>query len=251
MAIMDMAMAEKTSRFQLKLPTFAIIGLFLSASSLAGEWQFNPSIGLTETYTDNVELTNIDTQSSLVRQFILGANANFTSRKLQFSFAGTETLVGYSHNSDLNDDYQTLQANGSYDLWQNKLQVVGSSAITNVSKNDSNNSLADLVSGGTVQQLSNSVGLQFNSANSDYALSSSLMHTMVDTEDGIGESNGYTALVNSENGNAARTIFWQIDGSFTNQKNNGFTRENYQFETKLGAMTPYKINPFILSLIHI
>ena len=245
MAIMDMAMAEKTSRFQLQLPTFAIIGLFLSASSLAGEWQFNPSIGLTETYTDNVELTNIDTQSSLVRQFILGANANFTSRKLQFSFAGTETLVGYSHNSDLNDDYQTLQANGSYDLWQNKLQVVGSSAITNVSQNDSNNSLADLVSGGTVQQLSNSVGLQFNSANSDYALSSSLMHTMVDTEDGIGESNGYTALVNSENGNAARYVFWQIDGSFINQKNNGFTSENYQFETKLGAMTPYKINPFI------
>jgi hypothetical protein len=68
---------------------------------------------------------------------------------------------------------------------------------------------------------------------------------MVDTEDGIGESNGYTALVNSENGNAARYVFWQIDGSFINQKNNGFTSENYQFETKLGAMTPYKINPFI------
>lgn len=245
MAIMDMAMAERTSNTQLKLYALVSTGLFLSASAFAGDWNFNPNLGLTETYTNNVDLTPLDTQSSLVRQFIIGADANFSSKKLQFSFSGTETLVGFSHNSDLNDDYQALQANGLYNLWQDNLQLIASSSITNVSKNDSNNSLADLVSGGTVQKLSHSAGLQYNSANSDYALSSSIMYTMVDTEDGIGESNGYTALVNSENGNAARTIFWQVNGSFMNQENNGFTSENYQFETKVGAITPYKINPFI------
>jgi uncharacterized protein (PEP-CTERM system associated) len=245
MAIMDMAMAEKTSKPQLKLHGFAIASLLLSVSSLAGEWEFNPSLGLTETYTNNVELNQTDKQSSLVSQFIIGADAIYSSRKLQFSFAGTETLAGYSHNSDLNDDYQTLRANTSYSLWQDKLQVVANSAITNVSQNDSNNSLADLVSGDTVKQLNHSFGLQFNTSNSDYSLSSSIMHSIVDTEDNIGEINGYTALIGSENGNAARYVFWQVTGSFANQENNGFESENYQLETKIGAITPYKLNPFI------
>jgi uncharacterized protein (PEP-CTERM system associated) len=245
MAIMDMAMVEKISRPQLKLHAFAIIGLFLSTSSLAGEWQFNPSLGLTETYTNNVELNRLNKQSSLVSQFILGADANYSSRKLQFSFAGTETLAAYSHDSELNDDYQTLRADTSYSLWQDKLQVIASSSITNISKNDSDNSLADLVSGDTIQQRDHSAGFQFNTANSDYSLYSSLIYSLTETEDNIGESNGYTALINSDNGNAARYVFWQIDGSFSNRENNSFTSENYQLETKIGAITPYKLNPFI------
>ncbi|PKH86085.1 TIGR03016 family PEP-CTERM system-associated outer membrane protein [Colwellia sp. Bg11-28] len=245
MAIMDMAMAEKTSKLQLRLHFFAIASLLFSVSSFAGDWQFNPSLGLTETFTNNVELNQQDKQSSLVSQFIIGADAIYSSRKLQFSFAGTETLAGYSHNSELNDDYQTLRADASYSIWQDKLQVVASSAITNVSQNDSNNSLADLVSGDTVQQRNHSAGLQFNTANSDYYLSSSLMYSIVDTEDDIGEINGYTALINSENGNAARYVFWELTGSFANQENNGFTSENHQVETKIGAITPYKLNPFI------
>ena len=245
MAIMDMAMVEKISKSQLKRHVFAVAGLFLSVSTLAGEWQFDPSLGLTETFTNNVELNQLDKQSSLVSQFIIGADANYSSRKLQFSFAGTETLAGYSHDSELNDDYQTLDASASYSLWQNKLQVIASSSITNVSQNDAGNSLADLVSGDTVQQRNHSAGLQFNTANSDYSLSSSLIYSLVETEDNIGENNGYTALINSVNGNAARYVFWQVTGSFANQENNGFTSENYQIETKLGAITSYKLNPFI------
>ena len=245
MAIMDMAMAEKTSKILSPIHCLSLAGLFLSANSLAGEWRFDPSLGLTETYTDNIELNQLDKQTSLVSQFIIAADANFSSRKLQFSFFGTETLVGYSHDSELNDDYQTLLANASYVLWNDELHVVGRSSITNVSKNDTGNSLADLVSGDTVQQLSNSAGLQYSSANSDYSLSSSLIYTTTDTEDDIGESDGYSALIASENGNAARYVFWQIDGSFSNRENGSFTSENYQLETKIGAITPYKLNPFI------
>ena len=245
MAIMDMAMAEKTSKILSPIHCISLAGLFLSANSLAGEWRFDPSLGLTETYTDNIELNQLDKQTSLVSQFIIAADANFSSRKLQFSFAGTETLVGYSHDSELNDDYQTLSTSASYGLWNDQLHVVGSSSITNVSKNDTGNSLADLVSGDTVQQLSNSAGFQFNSANSDYSLFSSLSYSITDTEDDIGESNGYSALITSENGNAARYIFWQVDGSFSNRENGDFTSENYQIETKIGAITPYKLNPFV------
>ncbi len=245
MAIMDMVMAEKISKRQFRACYLVVGSLLLSNSVLAEEWSFDPSLGLTETYTNNIELSQVDKQSSLVSQFIIGADANFTSKKLQFSFAGTETLAGYSHDSELNDDYQTLQADASYSLWQDKLQVVASSSITNVNRNDTGNALADLITGDTIQQQIHSAGLQYNSANSDYSLYSSLIGSVTETEDNIGESHGYTAVINSKNGNAARYIFWQVNGSFANRENDGFTSENYQFETKLGAITPYKINPFI------
>ncbi len=245
MAIMDTAMAEKMSKPQLRACYLAVGSFILSNSLFAGEWRFDPNLGFTETYTDNIELTQLDKQSSFVSQFIIGADAKFTSKKLQFSFAGTETFAGYSHDSEQNDDYQTLQANASYSLWQDKLQVVASSLITNVSKNDTDNSLADLITADTVQQRNHSAGLQYNSANSDYSLSSSLIYSIIDTEDEIGESDGLSATINSENGNAARYVFWQIEGSFSNRKNDDFTSENYQFETKIGAITPYKLNPFV------
>ena len=93
MATMDMAMVEKISKTKPHIHCCAIAGLLLSASSFAGEWRFNPSLGLTETYTDNIELKQIDKQSSLVSQFIIGADANFSSRKLQFSFNESITVV--------------------------------------------------------------------------------------------------------------------------------------------------------------
>jgi len=252
MAIMDMAMAERTSKPQLRACYLAVGCLISSNSILAGEWRFEPSLGLTETYTNNIELTQLDKQSSLVSQLIIGAEANFSSRKFQFSFAGTETLAGYSHDSELNDDYQTLQANTSYFLWEDKLQLIANSSITNVSKDDTGNSLADLVTADTVQQQNHSAGLQYSTANSDYSLNSSLIASVTETEDEIGESHGYTAVINSKNGNAARYIFWDLDGSFSNRENGGFspvtsffTSENYRIETKLGVITSYKLNPFV------
>jgi len=245
MAIMDMAMAEKISNRKLEYYFLAIAGLFLSTSSIAGEWNFDPNLGLTETYTNNIELSQINKKSSLVSQFILGMDVSFSSRKLQFSFTGTETIAAYSHDSELNDDYQTLLASTSYSLWADNLKAIANSSITNVSKNNTGNSLADLITADTVQQQDHSAGLQFNSANSDYSLYSSLIYSITNTEDNIGESEGYSALINSENGNAARDIFWQVDGSFSNRENGGFTSENYHIETKLGVITPYKLNPFV------
>jgi uncharacterized protein (PEP-CTERM system associated) len=252
MVIMGMAMAEKTSSSQLKSLFLGLASLFLSTSALAEEWRFEPNLGLTETYTDNIELTQLNKQSSLVNQLIIGADANFSSKKLNFTFAATETLATYSHDSELNDDYQTWLGNLSYSIWQDKLKFVTNSSITNVSKNDSGNSLADLVNGDTVQQRAHIAGLEYNTANNDYALYSVIGYGQIDTEDDIGESNGYTAVIKSRNGTSARYVFWDIDGSFSNRENSSFndtteglTSENYRLETKLGVITSYKLNPFI------
>ncbi|WP_252730424.1 TIGR03016 family PEP-CTERM system-associated outer membrane protein [Colwellia sp. E2M01] len=245
-----MAMVVKTSNFLKIKASYITISLLLYScitpnTLLASEWTFVPSLGLTETYTNNINLTNTDKVSSLVSQFIVGADANYTSKKLQFSFSGTETFAGYSHDSEKNNAYLALNTNASYSLWQDNLKVIASSSVSNINRNATENSLADLITGDTIQQIDNAVGLTFNSGNSNYILGTSLIYNNVQTEDDIGESHGFSATINSVNGSAARNVFWDVNGNFINQKNEGYTSENYQFETKIGAITDYKINPFL------
>jgi hypothetical protein len=245
MAIMGTATAEKTSNIPLSSYCIVITSALFSVNTLAGEWQFEPNLGLTETLTNNIELNRIDQQSSLVSQFIIGADVSYSSKKFNFDFTGSETLVDYNHDSELNDDYQTLKASADFNLWQDKLKLIANSSINNIAKNDSTNSLGNLITADTVQQNINAVGVELNLANSDYSFLSSMSYGETKTEDDIGESEGYTATINSENGNAARYIFWQIDGQFTKRGNDNETGENYQVETKIGAITALKLNPFI------
>jgi len=245
MAIMVMATVEKTDKRSI-VNALTLITFFITIpSSLAGEWTFEPNLGLTEIFTDNVELTNRNQQSSLVSQLIVGINTEFKSKKAFLSFSGTETLAAFSHDSELNDDFQTIQADGLFTLWKQGPQLVINSNITNVSKNDADNSLSDLVSSDTIQQTRNNAGFQYNTTNSDYSIASSLMYNLVETEDNIGESQGYSATLASKNGNAARKVFWQINGQFSHLENNDLMGENYTIESKLGFITPYKLNPFI------
>jgi uncharacterized protein (PEP-CTERM system associated) len=244
MAITVMATVEKTNKVTTKI--FALCTCFiLVPTSLAGEWTFTPSVGLTETFSDNVELNRVNQKSSLVSQLIIELNSEFKSKGALFSFSGTETLADYSHNNDLNDDFQFMDFKGLVSLWSNGPQFILNSEIHNISKNESENSLADLVSGDTVQQRSHHAGFQYNITNSHHDLSSSLVYNIVDTEDGIGERRGYKAILDSENGNAARMIFWQINGQFSYQENDLLSGESYSIESKVGAITPFNVNPFV------
>jgi uncharacterized protein (PEP-CTERM system associated) len=116
MAIMGMVTAEKTSNTQLSSYYLAIASALFSVNTFAGEWQFEPSLGLTETLTNNIELNQVNQESSLVSQFIIGADASYSSKKFNFDFTGSETLVDYNHDSELNDDYQTLKASADFNI---------------------------------------------------------------------------------------------------------------------------------------
>jgi uncharacterized protein (PEP-CTERM system associated) len=244
MAIMVMATVEKTSKVTIR--TLALSTCFIiSPISLAGEWTFTPSVGFTETYSDNVELQQLNPKSSLVGQLTIELNSEFKSKKAFFSFSGAETLVVYSHNSKLNDDFQAMQLKGLVSLWSNGPELFIHSEISNVSINDRDNSVADLISGGTTQQRNHYAGLQYNIVNNHHELSSSLVYNLIEAEDNIGDRNGYKAIINSKNGNATKMLFWQIDGQLSYQENENLSGKNYSIESKVGAITPFKVNPFI------
>ena len=245
MATMVMATVEKTNSSLIIKALTIIVAYSIAPMVLAGELELVPSLGLTETYTDNVELTERAKQSSLVSQLIFGIDAEFTSKKLQFSFAGTQTLVAFSHDRELDNDYQTMQADGNLFLWDKGPQLVLNSNVSNVSRNEADNSLSDLISGNTIQQITHNAGIQYNIDNSDFLIASSLLYNIIETEDNIGESQGYSAVLRTVNGNSARHVFWELNGSFNYKENNNLNGENYIIESKTGIITPYKLNPFI------
>jgi len=242
MAIMAMVMARKISKIQCA----ALLSLSISPSMvLSGEWSVNPNVGLTETYTNNVELTPDNHQSSMVSQLVAGLDAEFKSRKIDLSISGTETYALYSHNSDLNNDYQAANITGLFTLWNDGPQLLARSSLANISQNNTRNALADLISGDTVQRRSHTAGLQYQTANSDHNFSGSLLYTLANTEDNIGESKGYTANINSSNGSNARNVFWSLGGQYTDRENNRITGTNYNVEAKIGFISSFRINPFI------
>lgn len=245
MAITAMGIINKiNNNIYTKLGTLLSITL-ASSIAVAGDWDFKPNFGLTETYSNNVELTTFDHHSSVVSQIITGLNTTYKSREVDFSFSGKETYATYSHNSKLNNDYQTAQMNGLFSLWRDGPKLMASSQITNVSQNGADNSLADLVSGDTVQRRSHSAGLKYQTANNSHTLNSSIIYSLTETEDSVGESKGYTANINSQNGNSARHVFWKISGLYSDRINTNSTGTNYTLDAQIGTITAIKLNPFI------
>ncbi|WP_168427379.1 TIGR03016 family PEP-CTERM system-associated outer membrane protein [Candidatus Colwellia aromaticivorans] len=251
MAITAMVMVKNTNNNR-KIYHLNIIGLLylmVVAPSLvfAGDWTLIPNISLDETFTDNVELTPVETTSSFVTQTIAGLDAEYKSSLTTLHWSGTQIYALYSHDSELNDHFRTLSANGQHSFWNGGPALTASASIANISQNNARNGQADIVSGGTVQQNSYSTGLQYNFGNSSYSVTSSANYDITRVEDSIGESNGFTAQLGSENGNNARHLYWQLSTGYTKRMqqstdNNG---ENYTVEALLGAITPWNLNPFI------
>jgi len=249
MAIMAMVTVRKISNFRLTYILAALPWLAISSSTIAGEWQFVPSFGIEETYTDNVELTTTDTTSSLVSQAIVGLDMDYQSRLASFSFSAENSNLFFSHDSDINDSYLTLNADAQSYLWINGPELVASATIGNVNRNSANNGLADLVSGDTVQSENYSSGLRYNVDNSSFSIESSLLYSINRYEDGLGEYNGVSATLNAKSGNNARIAFWQASTDFStrSQDFSGETRtgDQYRIDAQLGFITPFNLNPFV------
>jgi len=241
-----MAMATVKNRLS---QVAVFLSLAITGSVYAGDWNFTPNIKIDETYTDNIELSISNPISSYVTQTIVGLNTEYTSRIANFTLSGTKSYAMYSHDSKLNDTFNTLNASGSFSLWTDGLTIVGSTGIANISRNSATNSLANLVSGDTIESKNNSAGIQYNINNLNYSLNTSVMYSTAKTEDSIGENDGFSAQLNSASGNNARNVFWKISSNYSKREQvfSGETRdgEQYTIDATLGMITSFNLNPFI------
>lgn len=235
--VMDTALNKKI----LAVAIFAT----LSVNTYAGEWKFQPKLLVEETYTNNVNLSLNDEISSLVSQAGLELETLFSSKKLEFSFSSTSLYAMYSHDHDTDDDFHTLDSNFRLKLAPNGLALIGSAAISNQSRNNSHNALADIVSGDTVRVENYSTGLEYTVNNRAFILNSGVQYQTTKSEDSIGEREGYAINLLSKNGSSARYIYWEGTSNFSDYTNQGRDSKLFKGELKIGLITSYKVTPFL------
>jgi len=211
----------------------------------AGELTIQPSLALTETYTDNINLSRFNKTDSLVSQYAFDLAAEYQAQYANFTLETKNTYATYSHDHDIDKSYHDVNAEFNVMLFPNGITWFGKARIDNRSRNDSRNSLADIVSADTIRVEDYISGFSYNINNSDFEVESSVGYSIINTEDNIGEREGYYANLVSKNGSSARHIFWNADGSFQDYENDNRDARYYKGEVKLGWITATGFNPFI------
>jgi len=239
MAIMVMDTALNKNKLAV-----ALIAI-LSANISAGEWEFTPQLIIDETYSDNVTLAIDNNISSLVSQTGLELSTIFSSNKLDFSLNSTSVYAMYSHDHDTDDDFHTLDSTFRLKLAPNGLSLIGNASISNLSRNDSRNALADIVSGDTVRVETYDAGIEYIIDNSDFLINSRIQYQTTQSQDGLGEREGYNTNFQSKNGLSARHIYWDVSAEFADYTNQGIDGQLFKGEVKLGLITDYKVTPFL------
>ncbi|MFB0981968.1 MAG: TIGR03016 family PEP-CTERM system-associated outer membrane protein [Alteromonadaceae bacterium] len=217
----------------------------LSANTSAGEWEFTPQLIIDETYSDNVTLAIDDQTSSLVSQTGLSLSTLFSSKKLEFSLNSRSVYAMYSHDHDTDDDFHTVDSTFRLKLAPNGLALTGSAAISNQSRNNARNALADIVSGDTVRVETYNAGIEYVIDNSAFLINSRVQYLTTQSQDGLGEREGYNANFQSKNGTSARHIYWDLSVNSADYTNRGIDGKLFKGEVKLGLITDYKITPFL------
>ncbi len=237
---------------KIRITKFAIILSLVcsSSTSLAGDWKFKPSLSLDETYSDNIELSVSEPTSSYVTQAIAALNATYSSGVTNLNLSGMTSYAMHSHDSNLNTDYRSLDANGLYSMWVDGPDIIATANIQNVNRNNAFNDISDPISADTIETQNYSTGFRYNFGNSSYSVKSSFIYSTDRSEDSIGESDGYTAQLSSVNGKNSRYIYWQVSGNYSKREqelDNNIDNygENYSVNALIGARIPWKLRPFI------
>ena len=240
MVIMDMGTVKKV-----KSKLFTCIFCLSPLTVFAGDWEFSPTLIVDETYTDNVELVTADEISSLVSQIGIGIDLTYKAQNATLNLSSTSNYAMYSHDHDLDDDYHTLATDFKVMLWPNGIAIFGNASIENQAKNQAKNALADIISSDTTRVENYQGGFEYIIDNSDFTLGSSISYQTIKSEDNIGEREGILAKIQSNNGSAAKLVFWDLTANYQEYNNNGQDSKTHRGEIKLGFITPYKINPFL------
>lgn len=238
MGIMAMDMARN-------IKYYIVFFLFISTKVFAGDWNISPAVSIEAIHSDNVNLSLTNEESSWVNKSNLSLTSQYKAKAGTLSLSGKLIYATFSHDTSLNDNFTELEASGSLNLWNSGAKLIANSSISNQSQNGSQNGLADIVSGDTVQINNNTLGLVYGINNSFMDLTSSYLITQVETGDNIGESNSHTINFQAGNSNSAKHVFWQINSSTKKSDNQSSSGRIEQHQAQLGWINTTNIIPML------
>lgn len=238
MAIMAMDTKAKTLLF--------IIAVTLTSKiCLAGDFTLKSSVNIEETYSDNLELTSIDEISGVVTQTGVDITSTYKAQNASLNLQSQSTYASYSHDHEIDNDYHTLKADSQILLWPNGITLTANASIRNQPKNSARNANSSVVSGDLIQTEQYGTGLQYQINNRNYSLTTSAGYRTSKSEDGIGEKEGVNFSISSNNGAAAKNVFWDSSASYSQNTNNERDTKQHRTEIKLGLITRFDFTPFV------
>jgi len=90
--------------------------VFLCHSAMASEWEFTPSAGMSQQFTDNVRGTANNEESDMITSINLGFDLDGESRRSQLALSYDVSQDYYARNHDLDGYRQNLLGEGNIEL---------------------------------------------------------------------------------------------------------------------------------------
>ncbi len=215
---MDTAMVQ---RIRINRICLFVSALLVTHISLAADVKVTPRVETDFTYTDNVDLTASDEQSSEVTSLIAGIEIQADGNDGNLSLDYQIKQLLYSYNSDKNELYNELSLSADKGLFSTtNIRGNVSASITNVARNIRSNASTDVTTADTVESRNVDIGLSYQSNPSGIIdLFTSLDGSVTSNDDSVGNNNTYNASVIAKQGSAVKTYFWST---------------NYNYETSVG-----------------
>ncbi|MDV7102890.1 TIGR03016 family PEP-CTERM system-associated outer membrane protein [Vibrio sp. TH_r3] len=241
-------MVGKTRRHNVFL--VGIISTLVSYNLSAADVKMSPFVESGITFTDNVDLTSSNKQSSEILTLTAGIDVSVDGNDGNLLLAYQANQLAYSHDSNENELYNQLTFSADKGLFNTGFAVDAVASIDNVARSILDDASNDIYTGETVETKSFDTGLSYQSNPAGIVdLYSRLSAGMYAYDDGEGDYSAYNAVVDFTEGERVKDYFWQLNYSGTrNIGKESSTRSSLQtLDQELGIQRGKGLSPFVRS----
>ncbi len=108
-------------RYRSLLTCVSLLACTAGKTALAGDWQVQPSVTLSESYTDNAQLTNTDEQSDFITTISPGIGIRGEGRRVKMDVDYLYQYVKFLDQTDFDNGTHNLQANVTNEILRDHL----------------------------------------------------------------------------------------------------------------------------------
>lgn len=223
--------------------------LLATHNSFAADVKITPRVETELTYTDNVDLTASDEQSSEITSLLAGIEMKADGNDGNLSLDYQIQQLLYSYNSDKNELYNELEFSADKGLFSStNLRGNVSASISNVARNIRSNASTDVTTADTVESRDASVGLSYQSNPSGLMdLFTSIDGSIESNDDNIGNNNTFEGSIVGTQGRSIKTYFWSVDQHYetTHGKDGEESTESIELDQELGLQQLNGFSPYL------
>ncbi|MBD1390527.1 TIGR03016 family PEP-CTERM system-associated outer membrane protein [Neiella sp. HB171785] len=204
-----------------------IAAAVFSACASGAKVDVYPSVGFRATHTDNVELANSSKESATIGSLYAALRATVDGNEgaLSLNYRGTRAM--YSHDSDRNSYYNSLQFSANKRFGQSGFAMNAEAKVDNVARSRRRDANDDILTGDTVTNRNASTNLSYSNGGRGYlSFGANAGASIRDASDDQGNSYGYRAGVSLGQGSRVTNYIWSTNYNFQKDDARGGSRNN-------------------------